>query len=183
MTDSITRFCGCYKSKSSAARAMRSWVGNQIEVSWEGVSNRFETTAILREGMMAVTQLQGGWGVSISYTKDDLLCVIMGDDGFPKDVPYAEVAHWADATHPPIPTIPPVVNGRAYRVEAMSLDIAANKISRFIPLGEVNSTWEAIMKVFYPGGQPANNLPFGSYRVTVYIDGMSRSEVSTYRFN
>lgn len=98
--DSITRFCGCYKSKASAARAMRGWIGDQIEVSWKGVSNRFETTVILREDMMAVTQLQGGWGVAIRYTEADLLCVIMGEDGSPKDVPYAEVAHWQDATHP-----------------------------------------------------------------------------------
>ena len=104
MTDSITRFYGCYKSKTSAARAMRNWVGNQIEVSWEGVSNRFETTVMLREDMMSVTQLQGGWGVSIRYTKNDLLCVIMGADGFPKDVAYAEVAHWIDATHPTVKT-------------------------------------------------------------------------------
>jgi hypothetical protein len=39
------------------------------------------------------------------------------------------------------------------------------------------------MKVFYPGGVPARNLPFGSYRVTVFTDTMDRSEVSTYRFN
>lgn len=70
-----------------------------------------------------------------------------------------------------------------YRVEAMSLEIAANKISRFIPEGVATTTWEAITSVFYPGGQPANNLPFGSYRVTVYINGMDRSETSIYRFN
>ena len=104
MADSITKFCGCYKSKSSAARAMRSWAGDQVEASWEGISNRFETTVILREDMMAITQLQGGWGVAIRYTVADLLCVIMGDDGFPTDVPYAEVSHWEDATHPALKT-------------------------------------------------------------------------------
>jgi hypothetical protein len=102
MTESNTMFCGCYKSKSSAARAMRSWVGDQISVSasWESVSKRFETTIILRDDMMAVTRLQGGWGVSIRYTLADILCVVKGDDGCPKDVPYSEVAHWTDACTP-----------------------------------------------------------------------------------
>lgn len=70
-----------------------------------------------------------------------------------------------------------------FRVEAVSLDIAANHISRFFPLGEVATTWDAIASVFYPGGQPIKCLPYGSYRVTVYIDALSRSETSTYRFN
>jgi hypothetical protein len=100
MIDNTTIFCGCYKTKSSAARAMHSWVGDQISVSWEGVSNRFETTIILRDDMMSVTRLQGGWGVSIRYTLADILCVIRGDDGSPKDVPYREVAHWPDACTP-----------------------------------------------------------------------------------
>ena len=100
MSDNTTMFCGCYKSKSSATRAMRSWVGNQISVSWEGISNRFETTIILREDMMATTRLQGGWGVAIRYTRDNLLCLVKGDDGYPKDTPYAEVAHWQDACTP-----------------------------------------------------------------------------------
>lgn len=99
--DSITMFCGCYRSKSSATRAMRGWVGDQIKASWDGISNRFETTIVLREDMMEVTRLQGGWGVAISYTIEDLLCVIRGEDGSPKDVTYAQVAHWQDASHPP----------------------------------------------------------------------------------
>lgn len=72
---------------------------------------------------------------------------------------------------------------RQYRVEAVSLDIPANKISRFLPQGEANSTWDAITMVFYPGGQPTRSLPFGSYTVTVYIDDMNRFETSVYRFN
>jgi hypothetical protein len=106
MTESITLFRGWYKAKPSAARAMRSWIGDEIKAFWkgEGISKRFETTIILREDMMEVTRLQGGWGVSIRYTLADILCVIMGDDNYPKSVPYAEVADWQDATHPPCKT-------------------------------------------------------------------------------
>jgi len=71
----------------------------------------------------------------------------------------------------------------AYRVQAENLKTPATSISLFVPLGEAASTRDAIMKVFYPGGVPARNLPFGSYRVTVFTDTMDRSEVSTYRFN
>ncbi|MDR2075608.1 MAG: hypothetical protein LBP61_01550 [Desulfovibrio sp.] len=110
MTKSMTIFCGCYKSKSSAARAMRTWVGNKIDVSFPGISDRFETSIVLRKDMLAVTQFQGDhkfqglWGFDITYTSSDLLCVILGDDGFPKNVPYAEVAHWISATEPCVKT-------------------------------------------------------------------------------
>ena len=70
-----------------------------------------------------------------------------------------------------------------FRVEAVSLETAANRISRFIPEGEAVTDWDAITKVFYPGGQPANNLPFGPYLVTVYKNDMLNPKTSTYRFN
>ncbi|ETA73128.1 hypothetical protein DesteDRAFT_0018 [Nitratidesulfovibrio termitidis HI1] len=70
-----------------------------------------------------------------------------------------------------------------YCVEAVNMDMATDRISRFIPEGVAVTAEDAIMQVFYPGGQPANNLPFGSYRVTVYINNMRTVETSTYRFN
>jgi hypothetical protein len=100
------QLCGHYKSKSSATRAMKKWVGNQTSVSYPGISNRYETTIFLRADMMEVTRIQNGWGenvawgVRIVYTPADIYCVILGEDG-PKDVPYTEIAHREDSCTPP----------------------------------------------------------------------------------
>jgi len=71
----------------------------------------------------------------------------------------------------------------AFRVQAESIEIPANRISLYIPEGEAVTTWDAIMRVFYPGGLPARNLPLGSYRVKVFRNSMDHCETSTYRFN
>jgi hypothetical protein len=105
MTNSMTCFGDkIYKSKTSAVRAMRRMVGIEFEAKFHGVSARFETTVVMREDMLSTTMLQGGIGICWKYTEDDLLVVIKGDDGYPKSVPYREVAHWPDATHPAIKT-------------------------------------------------------------------------------
>jgi hypothetical protein len=100
MKDSITLVYGCYKHRSSATRAMRKMVGDQISVSFPGISNRFETTAILRPDMLKVGPNGAAWSVRATITESDVLCVIKGEDGYPKNVPYAEVAHWQDACTP-----------------------------------------------------------------------------------
>ena len=97
---SITSFWGCYKTKASAARAMHRLAGQQIQINYPGISTRFEAVATLRAEMLAVTQLQGGWGVACKYTPDDLTVSILGKDGMAENVPYSTVAHWQDASHP-----------------------------------------------------------------------------------
>lgn len=74
----------------------------------------------------------------------------------------------------------------AYRVRAEGIEIPANSVSRFFPDGEAASKWDAITRVFYPGGVPTRTLPYGSYRVQVFTDSMvsmDRCETSIYRFN
>jgi hypothetical protein len=93
-----------FKHKGSATRAMRRMIGQEFEANFPGVSNRFETFLIMREDMISVTTCQGGFNICWKYTEDDLFVVIMGDSGQPKSVPYREVAHWKDATHPAIKT-------------------------------------------------------------------------------
>lgn len=101
--DSVTRFYGCYKSKASAARAMRNMIGHAYEASFPGLSDRFESVATARADMLAVTELQGGWGISFKFTPADLTVKIRDVDGEIKEVPYPTVAHWENATTPPKP--------------------------------------------------------------------------------
>ena len=98
--DTLTRFYGCYKSKGSATRAMRAMIGHAYDVNYPGISNRFEALAIARADMLAVTKLQGGWGVSFEITPANLTVKIRDVDGEIKEAPYPTVAHWQDACTP-----------------------------------------------------------------------------------
>ena len=68
MSDSITMLHGCYKLKSGATHAMRNRVGDQISVSFPGISYRFETTAILRPDMLTVVPNGAAWSINITVT-------------------------------------------------------------------------------------------------------------------
>jgi hypothetical protein len=83
---------------------MRGWVGDKIAVDFPGISERFETTVILRDDMMTVTRLQGGWGIAIGVARSNVRCLVLGENGVPQDVPYWQVAHWTDASHPRVKT-------------------------------------------------------------------------------
>ena len=63
---------GCYKRKSSATRAMRNMVGTRTGVEFPCISNRFETTAILRPDMLSVVPNGAAWSVRIVFTPSDL---------------------------------------------------------------------------------------------------------------